>query len=243
MWRHCSCSLQQHGPYFLMPRNALPALGDRYFYCLLSYPPGTPHLAPTVSIQAFKGTTVPTEFEGHNVTVGVLPHPPPTVRGFLATKIPEAAQPAPQPWPAYNPATIPVRGRRARPCNGNPGMETMAQHGDMLTCASWHSPHLHAPFSLSQGTDVLLVAPGSTVSVLEADLVVCGGAAVVHIINDTLRWIQSTVATAAATDSAALVPRAGEGGSTSHTYPGEPGAVQAWEAQLHTPCSGSSVGA
>lgn len=37
-----------------------------------------------------------------------------------------------------------------------------------------------------QGTDVYLTAPGGSSAILEADLAVCGGRAVVHIINGAL---------------------------------------------------------
>ena len=36
------------------------------------------------SLQALNGTSLATENPEHNVTVGVLPRPPPTVRGCLA---------------------------------------------------------------------------------------------------------------------------------------------------------------
>ncbi|PSC74279.1 Flavin-containing monooxygenase FMO GS-OX-like 3 [Micractinium conductrix] len=78
-----------------------------------------------------------------------------------------------------------------------------AYEGQDLTIALLPSPP-------PTGTDLLLIAPGGTASVVEADLAVCGGRAVVHVINDTLRWTAGTAAAAAATGSAALVPQQGE---------------------------------
>lgn len=52
----------------------------------------------------------------------------------------------------------------------------------------------------------MLRAAASAAQVLQADLAVCGGRAAVHILNDTLRWIPSTAAAAAATGSTPLVP-------------------------------------
>lgn len=49
-----------------------------------------------------------------------------------------------------------------------------------------------------QGTDVYMVAPGGSAAILEADLAVCGGRAVVHIINGALCALGMLGASAAA---------------------------------------------
>lgn len=46
----------------------------------------------------------------------------------------------------------------------------------------------------SQGTDVYLTAPGGSSAILEADLAVCGGRAVIHIINGALGVLWCTTA-------------------------------------------------
>ncbi|PRW59569.1 Surface containing fasciclin-like repeats [Chlorella sorokiniana] len=76
------------------------------------------------------------------------------------------------------------------------------------------------PHAQPTGTDVYMVAPGGSTAILEADLAVCGGRAVVHIINDTLRFTPGTEATAAATGSAALKPGAGPTAPAPEAAPG-----------------------
>lgn len=53
-------------------------------------------------------------------------------------------------------------------------------------CRALPPPCRRGRSPLPQGTPLLLRGPGSTAQVLEADLRVCGGSAVVHILNDTI---------------------------------------------------------
>lgn len=132
--------------------------------------------------------------------MAALPHPPPTVRG----QAPAGPQSG---WP--HPAaelhgglcpTTPINKKESKP----PPPFT---HPTPPTPTP--NPNPQPPAPPLQGTDVVILALGDAAQILEGDLAVCGGQAVVHILNDTLRWEQSTAAAAAATGSAALAPRGG----------------------------------
>lgn len=92
-------------------------------------------LVQPAGLQALNGTSLPTSFEGHNVTVGVLSPPPPTVGWFVA-----------HPWmcpPAER--SRPKAGRQQHVLHGVPAA---GRSGRLTAWQSTHPPTHHSTHPL-----------------------------------------------------------------------------------------------